>query len=122
MRNKWICAVSVCILFLCVFFSGCAEVSDTIEITVESYSPYEATGSIFIDGIWNQNFTLDMFNSTVIIINKSTLSQQEKHTVSVDLLPLKEGDDMLQASCETVTEKVSFVVSIDHQLNRRSCT
>ena len=113
-----LCLSGICVAFL---FCGCTEESSTIEITIESFSPYEAHGFLTVDSIRIQNFSLSMFNSTTIIVEKTLLPEQTYHNVTASLEPLDVDDVASTASCAKATTQVSFTVNVQHQINKRSC-
>lgn len=109
------------VLLVIVLYSGCTEKSNIITISIESFSPYEASGYVTVDGIHRQNYTLSLFNKTSFIVEKSMLSVQDVHNVSIVLYPLEDASQISTVFCAQTKTKVSFTISVQHKVNIRSC-
>jgi len=111
---KQIVVVGIAVLFIVGVLSGCSEEASTIGIKIESFYPFDAEGYFTVDGIKIRNFTISMFNTSTFEVDKSELPDQQYHNVTFYIESVGTMGEQINAtaSCDRVTERTKFVLSV----------
>ena len=118
---KTVLAIGITLMTLVCWVSGCTEEASTIEVKIQSFYPFDTEGYFTIDGIFIDNVFLSLLNTTNFTVDKSLLPHQQFHNVTVYLESAASEEELepVNASCDKVTERVKFVLSVQYAL---SCT
>ena len=118
---------SVITILLFVGLCGCGgESCPTIEVIVESFYPFQVNGSFTVDGVFIENFTIDLFNATNFIVDKSILPNPDLQHHNVTMYFTSSGgtevNETKSASCDVVTKEVKFVLSVSFKPSVQRCS